>query len=304
MSRMVQYSRHGGPEVLEIVAVAEPHAADLQVRVSVRAAGLNAFDSKARSDPAMLPHRVLPAGQGSEFAGVVDEVGAGVTNLKPGDEVLGWINSGAQAEYVVVAATSVTPKPEALDWATAGAIGLVGGTAKRAVDAVAPAAGETILVSAAAGAVGLFTAQYAILAGARVIGTARATDHEFLRSLDIEPLSYGPGLLERLRAIAPGGIDAALDSAGRDTVEAALQLGVPASRINSVVYFDGKARYGISTIGAGRTTADGLAKLARLVTSGALVMPIAGTFALGNVRAAYEFFEAHHSPGKIVLTLP
>lgn len=252
----------------------------------------------------MLPDRVLPAGQGSEFAGVVDQVGAEVTNLMVGDEVLGWINSGAQADYVVVASTNMTLKPKGLDWPTAGAIGLVGNTAKRAVDTVAPLPGETVLVSAAAGGVGLFAAQYAMLAGAKVIGTASEVDHEFLRTLGIEPLSYGPGLVDRLRAVAPQGIDAVLDSAGRDTVEAALQVGVAASRINSVVYFDGKAKYGISTVGAGGKTGTGLAELAQLVSSGAFVMPIAGAFVLADVRAAYEMLETHHTPGKIVLTLP
>ena len=156
MSRIVQYTRYGGPEVLDIVEVDEPHASAGKVRVTVRAAGLNYFDAKARRSPSVLPNRTLPSGQGAEFAGVIDEVGEGVTTATLGDEVLGWSNFSAQADFVVVPAGQVTTKPPGLDWVTAGGLGLVGNTAERSTRAVAPQPGETVLVSAAAGGVGLF----------------------------------------------------------------------------------------------------------------------------------------------------
>jgi NADPH:quinone reductase-like Zn-dependent oxidoreductase len=304
MSRIVQYSRYGGPEVLEIVEVEEPHAGAGRVRVSVRAAGLNAFDFKVRRSPAILPKRTLPARQGAEFAGVVDEVGEGVTTVAVGDEVLGWSNLNAQADFVVVPAAHVAAKPPGLDWATAGGIGLVGNTALRSTEAVSPKPGETVLVSAAAGGVGLLAAQFALADGATVIGTASEENHEFLRSLGITPVTYGPGLVDRLRAAAPAGIDAVIDSAGEDTVEAAIELGVDPTRINSVVYDAGVAKYGISNVGGGAKTAEGLARLAGLAADGTLVLPIAATFPLADVRSAYELLESRHLRGKVVLTLP
>ncbi|MHC5796838.1 NADP-dependent oxidoreductase [Lacisediminihabitans sp. FW035] len=304
MSRIVQYSRYGGPEVLDIVEVDEPHAGQGQVRVAVRAAGLNNFDAKVRRSPAILPNRSLPSGQGAEFAGVIDEVGEDVTAAAVGDEVLGWSNFSAQADFVVVPASQVAQKPSGLDWATAGGVGLVGNTAERATRAVAPIAGETVLVSAAAGGVGLFAAQLAIASGATVIGTASEGNHHFLRDLGIIPVAYGPGLADRLRSASPQGIDAVIDNAGQETIEAAIELGVDPKRINSIVYYEGVAKYGISTVGGGGKTSADLARLARLVADGTIVLPIAATFPLAEVRAAYELLESRHLRGKVVLTLP
>ncbi|MBG6107665.1 NADP-dependent oxidoreductase [Frigoribacterium sp. CG_9.8] len=308
MSRIVQYSRYGGPEVLEIVEVDEPHAGPGEVRVSVRAAGLNPFDSKVRQSPAMLPNRTLPSGQGAEFAGVIDEVGAGTATatatLAVGDEVLGWSNFSAQADFVIVPADQVAPKPSALSWAAAGGLGLVGNTAERSTRAVALTPGETVLVSAAAGGVGLFAAQLALADGAIVIGTASEANHDYLRGLGVIPVAYGPGLIDRLRAVAPSGIDAVIDNAGQETVEIAIELGVDPKRINSIVYFDGVAKYGISTVGGGGKKSADLARLARLVADGSIALPIAGTYPLAEVRAAYQQLDSRHFLGKIVLTLP
>lgn len=304
MSRVVQYSSYGGPEVLEIVNVPEPHAGDGQVRVAVRAAGLNAFDFKVRRDPSILPSHSLPARQGFEFAGTVDEVGPGVQNVSPGDEVLGWVGTGAQADYVVVPGAQVTPKPAELEWTVAGGIGLVGNTATRAVNSVNITAGETVLVSAAAGGVGLLSAQLALLAGATVIGTASATNHGFLRSLGVIPIAYGPGLVDRLREAAPQGISAVLDNAGEETVRAAIEIGVDPSRINTIVWYAGAEEYGIGTVGGGRKNATELADLAARAADRSLVMPIAATYPLAEVRKAYQQLESRHVLGKIVLTLP
>lgn len=304
MSRAVQYSSHGGPEVLEIVEVPEPHAGPGQVRVAVRSAGLNGYDYKVRRDPDYAPNHKLPSGQGSEFAGVVDEVGDEVTGLRVGDEVLGWTSFAAQADYVVVPFTRVAAKPAALDWPTAGGIGLVGNTAKRATDAVAPGPDDTVLIGGVAGGVGLFSAQFAARAGATVIGTASEANHAFLRTLGVIPVTYGPGLVDRVREAAPQGITAVIDTAGQETVEAGLALGVAPKRIDTIVYFDGVERYGIQAVGGGGKTAAELAELAALVASGELVMPIAASYPLAEVREAYRRLESHHLLGKIVLVLP
>ncbi|MET4781898.1 NADP-dependent oxidoreductase [Glaciihabitans sp. UYNi722] len=304
MSRAVRYTSNGGPEVLEIVDVSEPHAAPGQVRVAVRAAGLNPFDFKVRSDPDYMPNHKLPSGQGAEFAGVVDEVGEDVTDVGIGDEVLGWAGFAAQADYVVVRSTHVAPKPATLDWPTAGAIGLVGNTAKRATDAVAPGPHDTVLVGGAAGGVGLFSAQLAIRAGATVVGTASESNHGFLRTLGVVPVTYGPGLVERVREAAPQGITAVIDTVGRETIEAGLELGVAPERINTIVYYAGVEEYGIQAVGGGAKNTQELAELARWVADGDIVMPIAATYPLAEVREAYERLESRHLLGKIVLLLP
>lgn len=304
MSRIVQYNRYGGPEVLDIVEVDEPHAGPGEVRVAVRAAGINNFDSKVRQSPAIMPNRALPSGQGSEFAGVIDEVGEGSTTAAVGDEVLGWSNFEAQADFVVVPADQIAPKPATLGWAAAGGLGLVGNTAERSTRAVTPQPRETVLVSAAAGGVGLFAAQFALADGAIVIGTASEDNHDYLRGLGVIPIAYGPGLIDRLRAAAPHGIDAVIDNAGQETIEVAIELGVNPKRINTIVYFEGAAKYGISTVGGGGKKSKDLARLARLVADGTIVLPIAATYPLAEVRTAYEQLETRHLRGKIVLTLP
>lgn len=304
MSRAVRFSRNGGPEVLDVVEVDEPHAGAGTVRVRVRAAALNAFDFKVRRDASYLPSKKLPSGQGHEFAGVADEVGDGVEAVAVGDEVLGWVSFAAQADYVVVPPTQLAPKPATLDWATAGGIGLVGNTARRATDAVSPGPGDTVLVSAAAGGVGLLESQFAIRAGATVIGTASEANHEFLRGLGVIPLAYGPGLADRVRAAAPNGITAVLDSAGEETVLLGLELGVDPKRINTIVYYAGVDKYGIQAVGGGGKTSAELAELARLVADGELVLPIAATYPLSEVREAYTQLESRHLLGKIVLLLP
>ena len=262
MSRAVRFTRYGGSDVLDFVAVDEPHAGAGQVRVAVRAAGANPFDSKVRA---------------------------------------GEVTSLTQADFVVARATSVTAKPSGLSWDTAGGLGLVGNTALRACAAVAPGPHDTVLVSGATGGVGLLSAQFAARTGATVIGMAREAHHDFLRTIGIIPVAYGAGLAEALNAVAPGGITAVLDSVGSQVVELALALGVPASRINSVAIDDGAATYGISTVGGGGKTAAELAELAKLAASGKLVLPIRATFPFAQVQAAYEELDHGHGLGKIVL---
>jgi NADPH:quinone reductase-like Zn-dependent oxidoreductase len=304
MSLAIRYERNGGPEVLDVVEVPEPHPEAGQVRVAVKAAGLNPYDYKIRENPAYGPPRTLPSGQGFEFAGVVDELGQDVSDLQLGDEVLGWTDFAAQAEYVVVPAEQLAPKPAELDWIPAGGIGLVGNTAIRAIRSLELGQDDTVVVSAAAGGVGLLAVQFARMTGATVIGTASEANHAFLRGLGVIPVSYGPGLVDRLREAAPGGITAMMDAAGRESIEAALELGVEPHRIDTIAYHPGVKEFGVQAVGGGSKTREELAELATMLASGELVLPIAASYPLTAVREAYEQLESRHLLGKIVLTVP
>jgi NADPH:quinone reductase-like Zn-dependent oxidoreductase len=298
MSRVVRYFEHGEADVLQVVEVEDPQAAAGQVRVAVKTAGLNPYDVKARR--ALYGQRQLPSGQGSEFAGVVDQVGDDVTTVAVGDEVIGWTSFAAQAEHVVVRADRVAPKPPNLDWAVAGGIGLVGNTALRSTNSLHLGPKDTVLVTAAAGGVGLLAVQFARAAGATVVATASPANHDFLRSLGAIPVAYGDGELERLREAAPHGYTAMLDNHGRSSVLLGLDLGIPPERINSIA---DSAELGIQTVGGGGKTAEELAWLAGSVAAGELTFPILATFPMDQVQDAYRLLETGHGLGKVVLTI-
>ncbi|GAA3747678.1 NADP-dependent oxidoreductase [Leifsonia bigeumensis] len=308
MSKAVRYSEYGGPEVLEVVEVPEPHAGDGEVRVAVRAAGLNPFDFKVRRG-GYIPNHQLPSLQGAEFAGVIDEVGAGVTGFSVGDEVLGWIGRGAQAEYVVVPAAHVAAKPAGLDWAVAACVGLVANTARRAVDSLALGSDDTVLVTAAAGGVGVIAVQFAKATGATVVGTASEANHEFLRGLGVIPVAYGQASdgtseLERLRAAVRGPYTAALDNIGGDAIRTALALGIPADRVNTVADKAAVEELGVQGVGGGKKTSEELAGFARQAAEGELVVPVRSTYHLPDVVAAFRDLETGHGLGKIALLIP
>lgn len=297
MSRAVRFSRTGGPEVLAFEEIEEPHAGGGQVRVAVRAAGMNPFDSKVRSGA--IP-TTLPSGQGAEFAGVVDEVGDDVDRVLLGAEVLGWLRTGAQAEYVVVPEGRIAPKPPELGWAAAAGVGLVANTAARAVASLGLGPADTVLVTGASGGVGMLAAQFARRAGARVIGTARESDHGFLRDLGITPVVYGAGEIERLHTAA-GGYTAAVDTAGRPGVSTALAIGIDPQRIDSVADQAAGNELGIRTVGGSGKTVDELADFARQLAAGELVLPVHATFPFERVGDAYRLLETEHVLGKVVL---
>lgn len=303
MSKAVGYSEYGGPEVLGIIDVPEPHAGPGEVRVAVRAAGLNPFDFKVRRG-GYLPSHTLPSLQGAEFAGMIDEVGSGVSGWAVGDEVLGWIGRGAQAEYVVVPQSQIAAKPAGLDWAVAAAIGLVANTAKRSVDSLGLGPADTVLVTAAAGGVGIMTVQFAKAAGATVIGTASESNHSFLRKLGVIPVAYGDGELERLRAAAPDGYTAALDNIGGEAIRTALALGIPSDRVNTIADHSAVEELGVQGVGGGKKTAEELAGFARQATGQELVVPIRSTYHLPDVVAAFRDLETGHGLGKVVLLVP
>jgi NADPH:quinone reductase-like Zn-dependent oxidoreductase len=246
----------------------------------------------------------FPSGQGSDFAGRVVEVGPGVTGFAPGDAVMGWSDKrSAQADHVVSDPQHLIAKPRALDWIRAGALWAIGVTSFSAVRAVAPQPGEVVAVSAAAGGVGGLAAQLARRTGARVLGIASAASAGRLRAIGIEPVAYGDGLAESLRSLAPGGIDAFIDTHGDGYVDLAVALGVTPDRIDTIIDFAAAQRHGAKTDASPQASSPNvLATMAEHVAWGRLTMPIAAIYPLEQVRDAYTELASGHVYGKIVLS--
>jgi NADPH:quinone reductase-like Zn-dependent oxidoreductase len=304
--KAVRFDDYGSVGVLDVRDVPVPEPGPGEVLVRVRAAGINPGEAKIREGA--LAERwpaTFPSGQGSDFAGVVDRLGPGVTTVAPGDEVIGWVDTrSSQAEYVVAEAANLAAKPAGLPWEIAGALPVAGFTAWAMVRAVGVKAGETVVVSGAAGGVGSIAVQLARRAGATVIGLASPSNHEWLTRHGVLPVAYGDGVAERIREAAPGGrVDAFLDTYGGDYVELALgELKVSPERIDSVVRFDAVAKYGIKAEGnAAGTSAATLAELAGLAAAKELEIPLAHTYPLSEVAAAYAQLAKGHIRGKIVL---
>jgi NADPH:quinone reductase-like Zn-dependent oxidoreductase len=302
--RAVQFDRYGGVDVLEVREVPDPEAEPGSVVVAVKAAGINPGEISIREG--RLHQRwpaTFPSGQGSDLAGLVSAVGAGADAFEVGDEVLGWTEERAShAELVAVPADHLTPKPSSLPWEVAGGLFVVGMAATASVRAVAPQPGETVVVSAAAGGVGSIAAQLVRRTGAEVIGLASEQNHDWLRTHDVNPVTYGESQAQRLREAAPGGIDAFIDTFGGGYVELALELGVPRERINTIADFQAARRHGVKSQGTHAiATAQLLAELAQLVADGEVDVPVAGTFSLDQVRDAYRELAERHTRGKIVL---
>ncbi|MER8001885.1 NADP-dependent oxidoreductase [Streptomyces sp. NPDC095613] len=303
--RAIVFEEFGGPEVLRFTQDAEaPHAGAGEVRVAVRAAGVNPIDYKIRRGwmEQMAP-TPLPSVPGTELAGVVDEVGEGVTGFVLGDEVVGWSATGAYAEYAL--AGTVVRKPTGLSWAEAAAIPVAGETSLRVLDALALGDGETLLLHGAAGAVGSVAAQLAVARGATVIGTASPANHEFVASLGATPVTYGEGLVDRVREAAPRGVDAVFDASGMGVLPDSIALrGGTADRVVTIA--DARAgEYGVAFSGGGTSPERkraGLEENVRLAAGGALRLRVARTFALSEAARAQELSESGHAGGKLVLT--
>ncbi|MTD55999.1 NADP-dependent oxidoreductase [Amycolatopsis pithecellobii] len=306
-SRAVRLDSFGGPEVLEIQEIPVPQAGQGQVRIRVTAAGLNPMDwiMTADADTAARFGLSLPAGFGTDYAGVIDQVGAGVTGFAPGDRVFGGALSRSVADFVVVdpaggiAANEAHHTPDGVDDRTAATLTIAGRTAAAALAVVGPGPDDTVLIGGAAGGVGVFAVQLARLAGARVIGTGSATSADFLRDLGAEPVAYGDGLADRVRALAPGGVTAAIDLHGMDTVHAARELGVPDGRICTIA----AQVDGVSSANGANAAPGALEEIARLVAAGQLRVPIAASFPVEEIRRAAELQAGRHVHGKIVIDL-
>ncbi|WP_031158740.1 NADP-dependent oxidoreductase [Streptosporangium roseum] len=296
------FSEFGGPEVLRAMEIETPEAAEGQVRVRVRAAGVQPFDVAVRQG--WIPAGVsgdLPRIPGNEFAGVVDQVGEGVRGISVGDEVLGFNLLNSYAEYVVVPAENVTAKPANMPWEVAGGFTAGTQTAHIALRQLGVGEGDTVLVHAAAGSVGTAAVQLARLWGATVIGTAREENHDYLRSLGAIPVAYGEGLLERVQALAPGGVDMVLDGAGGEALDVSLRL-VKGDRIVTLVEHDRAEELGVQ-LTRGVRLASRLAELAELYSDGALTFHVRRTYPLDQAADAHREVEAGHGRGKVVLAV-
>lgn len=312
MPRAVRFDRYGDVDVLNVVDVERPVPGPGRALVRVKAAGINPGEASIRKG---LMHErwpaTFPSGQGSDLAGVVEEVGPGVAAVAVGDEVIGWTDERAShAELVLVPADQLVPKPAAVSWEAGGALHVAGATAYAAVRAVGAARGDTVVVSGAAGGVGSLTVQLARRTGATVIGLASEANHEWLREHGVIPVSYGnddrptaPTLTERIREAADGHLDAFIDTFGGGYVQLAVEeLGVAPERVDTIIDWGAAEKYGVKTEGnAAGSSAEVMAELAGLIDRGELEVPIAATYPLEDVREAYRELEQRHTRGKIVL---
>jgi NADPH:quinone reductase-like Zn-dependent oxidoreductase len=305
MPKAVRYDEFGGIDVLRVDEVERPVPGDGQVLVRVKAAGINPSEAAIRTGAvAQLFPSTFPSGQGSDLAGVVEEAGAGAGGFSPGEEVIGFSsNRASQAELVLVEAGNLVRKPEKVSWEAAGGLYVAGVTAWGAVHAVSPREGETVVIAGAAGGVGSLAVQLARRTGATVIGLAGAGNHEWLASHGVIPVAYGDGVADRVRAAAPGGVDAFIDTYGGGYVDLAIALGVEANRIDTIADYAAAAKYGVQTAGGAEAGPGGqvLAELAGLIAEGHLEVPIANVYPLAQVREAYTELERRHTHGKIVL---
>lgn len=305
MSRAVVVESFGGPDILEVRDVVEPHAGPGSLRVRVGAAGLNPMDWMLVTDAELAANFGVqpPTGFGYDFAGVVDEVGEGIGEFAVGDRVFGGAMSRAVADYVLVnpAHDELLLTPNGVDDATASTLAVAGATAAAALAAISLHDGDTVLIGGAAGGVGVFAVQLARLAGARVLGTASEGSFEFVRSLGAEPVRYGDGLADRVRATAPEGISAAADLFGSETAYTALQLGVPAERVSTVAARDPDLT--AKAVGGVDAKPGTLKHIAELIADGRLTVPIAAQYPIEQIQDAVRFQATRHARGKVVIAL-
>ncbi|MEV5491121.1 NADP-dependent oxidoreductase [Streptomyces bobili] len=299
--KAIVFDRFGGPDVLHEADIAVPQPGPGQVRVRVKAAGLNALDGKIRSGmmESVRP-TTLPAVPGGEFAGVVDALGEGVSDVRVGDEVLGWSDTGSYAQYAL--ATTVAPKPADLDWQDAVALPVAGETSERVLNLLGVSAGETVLMHGASGAVGTLAVQLATARGARVIATAGPSNQDYLASLGATATVYGAGLVERVRALAPDGVDAVFDLAGKGALEDSITLRGGTERIVTIADV-GARQLGITfSQGTREHSTAHLAALAQDAAAGKLATTVTA-YPLDQAATAQQVSDAGHVRGKLVLTV-
>ncbi|WP_421913157.1 NADP-dependent oxidoreductase [Mesorhizobium sp.] len=299
--KAVQFNDYGGPEVLHVDEVDEPHAGPGKIRIAVRAAGVNPSDWKRRDGQYRDFEEVtFPSGLGVEASGIVDEVGAGVSSVSVGDAVFGF-GEGAMAEYAVL--THWAHKPDDVPFEVAGGLPVIVDTATRALDEVGVKSGQTLLASGAAGGIGTAVIQFACLRGIAVIGTASARKHDYLRELGAIPTTYGPGLAERVRELAPQGIDAALDLAGSGIIPELIDIVGNPKRVLSVADFSAE-QYG-AKFSHGPPKAPELifAYVARLCSQGLFRLRVEQTFALEQTAQAQQVSARGHVAGKLIISI-
>jgi NADPH:quinone reductase-like Zn-dependent oxidoreductase len=299
--KAVTFTEYGEPDVLHVAEADAPRPGPGQVRIAVRAAGVNPIDWKARSGMIrdVMPLQ-FPVIDGREAAGVVDEVGPDVSGVAPGDEVFGFAVGGAAAEEAVL--DDFARKPAGLAWEEAAALPVAVETSLRVFGLLGGVGeGQTLVVNGAAGGVGVAAVQIARARGARVIGTASEANHEFLRSLGAEPTTYGDGMVQRIRALAPDGVDLAFDTAGKGAIPDLITLTGDPARVATIADF-GAAALGVKVTGGGDGRAPGaLDEAAALVEAGRLSMPVAQTLTFAEAADAHRISAEGHVRGKLVL---
>jgi len=304
MPQAVRFDEYGGIDVLYVAEVGRPTPAPGQVLVRVKAAGINPGEAAIREGAfeSVWP-ATFPSGQGSDLAGVIEELGDGVGGFSVGDEVIGFVNTrSSHAEFVLLEAGHLLHRPGTVPWEAAGALFVAGTTAYAAVRAVSAGEGDTVVVSGAAGGVGSLAVQLAENTGAEVIGLAGEANHGWLAEYGVVPVSYGEGQADRIREASDGEVDAFIDTFGSGYVELTLELGVRPDRINTIIDFAAVEKYSVKAeASVDAASADVLAELAGMISEGALEIPIAGVYPLSEVREAYRELERRHTRGKIVL---
>lgn len=297
-------SSYGPPDVLQVMAFEDPQVGKGQVRVRIKSAGVQPFDCAVRCSGWAPPGMTiqLPQILGNEFAGVVDQVGDDVSDFSVGSEVIGWALMASYAEYVVVSPDQLVYKPYDMPWKEAGAITASGQTAHTALRELGVSQGDTVLIHAAAGGVGTFAVQLAKAWGATVIGTASERNHDYLRSIGAVPVTYGEGLADRVRALAPNGVDAALDAVGGDALRVSADLVANRERIGTIVDFELAAQLGVRGIRSQRS-AHRLAELVDLYMQHKLHIHISRSFSLQQAADAHREVESGHVRGKVVLIM-
>ncbi|MEC4017524.1 NADP-dependent oxidoreductase [Streptomyces sp. H27-D2] len=308
MTKSIAISDYGTADALRLTDTELPAPGPGQVRVSVRASGVNPIDTKIRSGvmasifPVEFPHT-----PGKEAAGVVESVGADVTGFSVGDEVFGPTATGSYAELALADAELLALKPASLPWEVAAGLPVAAETAWRTLEFLHLKAGETLLVHGAAGGVGTLAIQFARARGVRVVGTASAANHDYLRGLGAIPVAYGDGLADRVRAAAPEGVDAALDAVGKgNAIAVSVELTGDAERVVTIAAAPGAHARKVRFSGGGHDenrTRPALAAALALHEAGTLQLPIHRSYPLAEAAAAHRTSEHGHLTGKIVLTV-
>lgn len=304
--RAITYSGYGGPEVLELTEQPTPKVGPDSVLVRVRAASVNPVDWKVRAGylDAVLD-TTFPAVPGWDVAGVVERPGLDTPELQAGDEVYGyvrkdWVQGGTFAELVAAPVRTLARKPASLSFEEAAAVPLAGLTAYQSIERAGVRAGQTVLVHAAAGGVGQFAVQIAAARGARVIGTASTGNHDHLRALGAEPVVYGDGLADRVRALAPQGVDVVLDYGSDDLVPTTRAVLAEGGTVASIVDAAARDELGGHYVWVRPSTAD-LDALSALADAGQLRVDLAQVFDLADAAAAHEASASGHVRGKVVV---
>ncbi|MDX3107900.1 NADP-dependent oxidoreductase [Nonomuraea angiospora] len=294
--KKVNFTEFGGPDVLHIIEAEEPHAGPGQVRIAVRAAGVNPVDWRIREGQILKAHPIrLPAGVGLDASGVVDEIGEGVEGFEIGDRVFGE-GTDTYAEFAVLSAWA--RMPDGLSFEEAAGYPSVVETALRIIGQVGVQRGQTLLVSGASGGVGSAVLQIARDRGITVIGTAGAANQDYLRSLGALATTYGPGWVDRVRRLGP--IDAALDLAGSGVIPELLELTRDPQKVVSIADLSAP-QFGVRFSGEAGSVPEALAEAAALIARGKLHIPVDKTYTLAEAAKAHIDSRAGHTRGRRVI---